>query len=130
MILRKVLENCPTCGGELTITRLHCHHCNTQIESQYTTCSFCRLSQKSYDFIESFVRNRGNIKEMERELGVSYPTVRSRLNAVIEELGYEVKAEPPPSDAAEKRIEILKRLDAREIAAAEAVELINHLEKQ
>ena len=67
---------------------------------------------------------------MERELGVSYPTVRSRLNAVIEELGYEVKAEPPPSDAAEKRIEILKRLDAGEIAAAEAVELINHLEKQ
>ena len=84
--MRKVLEKCPTCSGKLTITGLRCPSCHTKIESQYATCRFCRLPQETLDFIEIFVKNRGNIKEMERELGISYPTVRSRLNAVIEEL--------------------------------------------
>jgi hypothetical protein len=131
MTLRKVLEKCPTCGGGLTITGLHCPSCHTRIESQYSPCRFCRLSQESLDFIEIFVKNRGNIKEMERELGISYPTVRSRLNAVIEELGYEVKAESSPADdIAEKRREILKQLNAGEISATEAAELISQLKSQ
>jgi hypothetical protein len=88
------------------------------------------LSQESLEFIEIFVRNRGNIKEMERELGLSYPTVRGRLNAVIEELGYEVKSEQSPSDIADKRREILKQLDAGELSATEAAELIRQLKKQ
>lgn len=126
--MRKVLEGCPTCGGELTISGLQCHACHTRIESQYSTCPFCRLKQQSLDFIEIFVKNRGNIKEMERELGISYPTVRNRLNAVIAELGYEVGAEPPPSDArAEKSGEILKQLSEGEISATEAAELIKLL---
>ena len=126
--MRKVLEQCPTCGGELTITGLHCRSCHTRIESEYSTCRFCRLSQESLDFIEIFVKNRGNIKEMERELEISYPTVRSRLNAVIKELGYEVESESAePSEVAEERRAILKQLNAGEISAAEATELINQL---
>lgn len=126
--MRKVLEQCPTCGGELTITGLHCRSCHTRIESEYSTCRFCRLSQESLDFIEIFVKNRGNIKEMERELEISYPTVRSRLNAVIKELGYEVEAESPaPGEMAEERRAILKQLNAGEISASEATELINQL---
>ena len=126
--MRKVLEQCPTCGGELTITGLHCRSCHTRIESEYSTCRFCRLSQQSLDFIEIFVKNRGNIREMERELEISYPTVRSRLNAVIKELGYEVEAESAdPGKVAEERRAILKRLNAGEISASEATELINQL---
>ena len=126
--MRKVLEQCPTCGGELTITTLHCRSCHTRIESEYSTCRFCRLSQESLDFIEVFVRNRGNIREMERELEISYPTVRSRLNAIIKELGYEVEAESAdPDEVAEERRTILKRLNEGEISAAEATELINQL---
>ncbi|RKU05949.1 hypothetical protein C6502_20905 [Candidatus Poribacteria bacterium] len=126
--MRKVLERCPTCGGELTITGMHCRSCHTRIESEYSTCRFCRLSQEDLDFIEVFVRNRGNIREMERELEISYPTVRSRLNAVIKELGYEVEAEPAASaEVAEERRAILKRLSEGEISAAEATELINQL---
>ena len=126
--MRKVLEQCPTCGGELTITGLHCRSCHTRIESEYSTCRFCRLSQENLDFIEIFVKNRGNIREMERELEISYPTVRSRLNDVIKELGYEVEAESAASDemAAERRT-ILKQLNEGEISAAEATELINQL---
>jgi len=128
--VRKVLEKCPTCGEALTITGLHCLSCNTKIESQYSACHFCRLSQEGLDFIEIFVKSRGNIKEMERELGISYPTVRSRLNAVIEELGYEVKDElPHPEEVSERRREILKQLSAGEISATEAAELINQLKK-
>ena len=75
-----------------------------------------------------FVKNRGNIKEMERELEISYPTVRNRLNAVIKELGYEVEVESAePGEVAEERRAILKRLNAGEISAAEATELINQL---
>ncbi len=123
--MRKVLEKCPTCGGELTISGLQCHACHTRIESQYSTCPFCRLSQQDLDFIEIFVKNRGNIKELERELGISYPTVRNRLNAVIAELGYEVRGDAPTSDeSSEKRREILKQLDEGEISAEEAAELI------
>ena len=123
--MRKILEGCPTCGGELTVTGLHCRSCHTRIESEYSTCRFCRLSQESLDFIEIFVKNRGNIKEMERELEISYPTVRNRLNAVIKELGYEVEVES--GEVAEERRAILKRLNAGEISAAEATELINQL---
>ena len=126
--MRKVLEQCPTCGGELTITGLHCRACHTRIESEYSTCRFCRLTQESLDFIEVFVRNRGNIREMERELEISYPTVRSRLNDVIKELGYEVEVESSASDdMAEERRSILRRLNEGEISAAEATELINQL---
>ena len=89
---------------------------------------FCRLSKESLEFLENFVRNRGNVKEMERELGISYPTVRSRLNAVIAELGFEVSTQQP-DDIPEQRREILARLDAGEISAAEAAELIHQLNK-
>ncbi len=126
--MRKILEACPTCGGELTVTGLHCRSCHTRIESEYSTCRFCRLSQESLGFIEVFVKNRGNIKEMERELEISYPTVRSRLNAVIKELGYEVETESPaPDEMAEERRAILKRLNQGEITASEATNLINQL---
>ena len=126
LTLRKILEKCPTCSGELTITELHCHTCDTKIESQYATCRFCRLSKESLEFLENFVRNRGNVKEMERELGISYPTVRSRLNSVIAELGFEVSAQQT-DDLPEQRRAILKRLDEGEISAAEAAELIHQL---
>ncbi|MCE2439410.1 MAG: DUF2089 domain-containing protein [Candidatus Latescibacteria bacterium] len=129
--MRKVLESCPTCGGELTISGLQCHACHTRIESQYSTCPFCRLQQQSLDFIEIFVKSRGNIKEMERELGISYPTVRNRLNAVISELGYEVGAQPSSQDErGEERGEILKQLNDGKISAADAAELIRQLRRK
>jgi len=84
--LRKIIEKCPGCGKHLIITRLRCPACETTIEGNYAPCPFCRLSEKSLKFLELFVRSRGNIKDMERELGISYPTVRSRLNSIIEEM--------------------------------------------
>jgi hypothetical protein len=84
--LRKIIEKCPGCGKNLIITRLRCPACETTIEGNYSPCLFCKLSEENLKFLNLFIRNRGNIKDMERELGVSYPTVRSRLNSIIEAL--------------------------------------------
>lgn len=124
--MRKILEKCPGCGEELIVTRLSCPACDTVIKGNYSTCRFCKLSQKSLEFIDIFVKNRGNIKEMERELGISYPTVRSRLDSVIKELGYEVDEEDN-SGVSDKRKEILRKLDAGEISASEAAEILSKL---
>ena len=126
--MRKILEKCPTCGEELEITRLNCTSCETVIHGRYTPCVFCKLSPESLKFLEIFVKNRGNIKEMERELGLSYPTVRGKLNAVINELGFEVEA-VEEDDIGARRREILDRLDRGEIKPSEATEMLSQLKR-
>jgi hypothetical protein len=125
--MRKALEHCPTCGGELEITRLNCTQCDTVILSRYEMCRFCRLPAESLEFLETFVRNRGNVKEMERELGISYWTIRSRLNDLIEELGFEAKKDPDEVDVETRQREILERLKAGELSASEAAHLLAKL---
>jgi hypothetical protein len=90
-------------------------------------CTFCRLSAESLGFLEAFVRNRGNLKEMERELGQSYPTLRNRLNAVIAELGFESVAPEAEEAVPAGRREVLDQLDRGEISASEAVERLGRL---
>lgn len=120
--MRKVLEHCPACGGELVITHLRCPTCDTGIEGHFIPCRFCQLSEKTLGFIECFIKNRGNIREMERELGISYPTVRNRLNEVIREMGYEAEHEKQLS-----RREILQQLDTGELTADEAMRQLEGL---
>jgi len=89
--MRKLIERCPACGGELVVQRMACHQCHTSIEGQFRTSTFDQLPPESLAFAELFVRLKGNMKEMERELGVPYSTVRHRLDEVVRELG-------PPQD--------------------------------
>ncbi len=125
---RKVLESCPTCGDGLTITQLQCASCDTTIQSQYEPCRFCRLSPESLHLIELFVKSRGNVKEMERELGLSYPTVRAHLDTAIRELGFDTTpAAVEPVDKKDQRREILARLEEGQINASEAAELLAQL---
>ena len=132
--MRKILEACPSCGGNLDVTELTCPSCETVIRSRYAPCPFCRLAPQSLHFLETFVQCRGNIKEMERALGISYPTVRGRLDAVIRELGYEIEAETEPevdeAGIAAQRKEILDQLDQGEIAASEATKRLADLKKR
>lgn len=128
--MRKVLEQCPSCGGALEITRVHCTRCETVVTGRYKPCRFCQLAPESVQFLEAFVKNRGNVKEMERELGISYWTIRSRLNEVIEELGFEVDAtaEANQEEALrEQRRAILEQVERDEITAAEAAEQLTKL---
>jgi hypothetical protein len=120
---RKILENCPTCGDDLEITQLKCCSCETSISARYTPCRFCKLSPESLQLVEIFIKCRGNVKEMERELGLSYPTVRARLDGAIKELGFAI--EPTESDRRkEERRQVLERLEAGQIKATDAAELL------
>ena len=85
--MRKILEACPTCGSEMVISEVTCTTCDTVVRSRYTPCPFCRLAPKDLAFMLLFVRSRGNVKDMERELGVSYWTIRGRLNEIIDAMG-------------------------------------------
>lgn len=121
---REAMGKCPVCGEELEVTRLHCHNCDTALEGHFSLCKFCRLTPEQKMFAEVFLTARGNIKEVERILGISYPTVRGRLDGVIEALGYPVKEESSGGVSPQKRREILAQLDAGEISAEEAIKLL------
>jgi len=113
-----VPDKCPVCGHELLINKLSCSHCATKIEGEFSTCKFCRLPDEQREFIEVFIKCRGSIKEVERELGISYPTVRSRLDSVIAALGHRV-VDRGEGETVQAR-DILDALEEGKISAAEA----------
>ena len=141
-MVHEVIATCPVCSDELTITRLHCRSCGTALEGEFGVGRFGRLDREQMALLESFLRSRGNLKEMERELGISYPTVRGRVDALVRALGladgaapaveddFETpEAEPaaPAADIAEERRAILERLAKKEIGAEEAASALRTL---
>lgn len=121
----EVLGRCPVCGGEMRVTRLRCVNCSSELSGDFTLSKFHGLRPEQLRFIETFVKNEGKIKDVETELGVSYPTVRARLREVIRALGYEVGEEPPPTPLGpERRREILDALAQKRISADEAARLL------
>ncbi len=125
--MRKLLEICPACEGELIVTQQSCVRCGTAVIGEFQPTVFSKLSPDNLAFLEVFVKNKGNVKEMERELGESYWAIRNHINEMIEELGLEKKdVEPPeaPADLKLKRQDVLAQLDAGEISVNEATELL------
>jgi hypothetical protein len=106
---------CPSCGHAMVVRRLECTHCGTAIEGRFSF-PFAGLDDDDLAFAERFVRARGNLKELERTLGLSYPSLRTRLDALVEKLG----GEPPPPEENRRR-EVLELLARGEIDVAEAV---------
>jgi hypothetical protein len=143
-MVHDVIATCPVCANELTITRLHCRSCGTALEGEFGVGRFGRLDREQMGLLESFLRSRGNLKEMERELGISYPTVRGRVDALVRALGFgeETADEELGSDFGEgfdenepaadvkagtDRREILERLARKEISAEDAAEALRAL---
>jgi hypothetical protein len=129
-VKREVIGRCPVCSEALEVTQLTCPACNTTISGRFKMCKFCSLTEEQKYFAEVFIKNRGNIREVEKELGISYPTVRGRLEALIRALGYPVDSEPGQASAEEyagKRKQVLDRLSQGEITASEAVRLLRNL---
>ena len=118
-------RKCPSCSSPLVVTQLSCTKCETNVVGLYEINPFLRLSDASLHFLEVFIRNRGNVKEMERETGESYWIIRRRLDEVIGELGFEI--EPDPEGLPAHRQEILARLSKGEIDVQEATRLLTQL---
>ena len=114
-----ILHNCPVCQKPLHVTRLHCPACNTTIEGDFQAERLLSLTPEQRNFVFSFLRNRGNIREMEKELGLSYPTVRARLDQVIAALGIEPAPATKPT-----RKEILEMLSRGELTQEQAMEMM------
>lgn len=117
-----VVAKCPICSQQLKVVRLECDGCGTRLEGSFSLGRFHALSPDQLDFLEAFIRARGNFKDIERELGISYPTVRSRLDAMIRALGFPSQAEPDRES--ERRKEILRELAEGRIAADDAANLL------
>ncbi|NCB42605.1 MAG: DUF2089 domain-containing protein [Clostridia bacterium] len=126
----KAPGTCPVCGEKLSITKLGCPKCSTAIEGDFQPCEFCRLPEGDLEFVKVFIKCRGNIKDVEKELGISYPTVRGKLDAVIRNLGFEVSTketvlEKEMKEAAKSAI--LDQLSRGEMTAKEAAEKIKNV---
>jgi hypothetical protein len=138
-----VIATCPVCSGELAVTRLHCRACGTTLEGDFNVGRFGHLSREQMAVLESFLRSRGNLRDMERELSLSYPTVRARVEALIRALGFGPRADSDEAvadaasaaadlaaagaDISAARQEILERLAKRDITAEDAAAAIRNL---
>jgi hypothetical protein len=117
--MKHVIGECPICQHDLRVTSLQCGSCGTELKGKFLLSKFNYLSKEDLYFIEVFIKNRGNIKQIEKELGISYPTVKKNLDEVIVSLGYEVNEEDKI-----KKEEVFQKLEKGEITAIEAAKLI------
>ena len=129
-----VISTCPVCSNELAVTRLQCRSCGTSLEGDFSVGRFGRLTRDQLTLLESFLRSRGNLREMERELGISYPTVRSRVEALVRALGFGPRADADDADeattepaAGRTREEILEAVARHEMSAEDAATAIRAL---
>ena len=123
--MNKLPTVCPLCGGEVTVTRLHCRDCDTTFDGRFESGIFTQLTPEQLAFVELFVRCEGKITRMEDELSLSYPTIRNRLHEVIRALGYEPGiSDESPGLSDEERREILEDLDRGLIDAEKAMRLL------
>ena len=113
---RRPPTNCPVCNTRLAVTRLSCPSCSTELSGAFASCEFCVLTDEDRDVLRVFLPSRGNMKDLERHLGVSYPTARARFDALLARLGIERPAAPAPS-----RVELMEQVARGEIDIDEAM---------
>jgi hypothetical protein len=115
--VRRPPLNCPVCNERLALTRLTCPACSTELSGGFATCEFCVLSDEDRDVLRFFLASRGNMKELERHLGVSYPTARARFDALLAKIGIERPATAP----ATSRVELMEQVARGEIGIDDAL---------
>ena len=125
--------DCPVCGDDLIVTRKGCRTCGTELAGEFASCTYCGLETAELDLLRVFLSSRGNLREVEKHLGVSYPTARARLDAVVDKLGFTASGEAPtvddgPSDEPAKKLspqeQVLARVASGEISAETAATLL------
>lgn len=117
------VSKCPACGNtQFRVERLACTSCGTAVVGSFSVSRLATLPEEQVAFVETFLRCRGNIKEVERELGISYPTVRSRLDKVVSLLGL------AEDEQRMSRVEVLAALERDEMKPEEAVQALRDLQ--
>ncbi|MEO0078774.1 MAG: DUF2089 domain-containing protein [candidate division WOR-3 bacterium] len=115
---KELVSRCPVCESEMTISELTCESCGTAVRGRFPVPGLCRLPDDLYQFLVVFIRNRGVIRDVEKELGISYPTVRSRLDSVLAALGFAEQA------SRVDRNEVIEMLERGEVTAEEAEKML------
>lgn len=119
--LRQAPRTCPVCGGVLVLTRLSCPSCETELSGSFESCEFCTLAPDDRDVLRVFLASRGNMKELERHLGVSYPTARARFDVLLSRLGIERGPMTPSAN----RVELMEQVARGEIDIDEALKRLD-----
>ena len=122
-------SNCPLCGGEIIVSKIYCHECDSTIEGRFSAGVFSQLTLEQLAFVETFVRCEGKITRMEAELGLSYPTIRNRLHEVIRALGYEPGEGDLSGMSEQERRKILESLEKGEISYEDAMRKLEEGDK-
>ncbi len=125
--MRKILEQCPACGSSLMITGLRCTQCETEVRGQFIPGKLSALSEEQLTFVQIFLRARGNLSEVEKVLGISYPTIRNKLDEIVKVLD-RAEAAPvsaPPLEALRRAI--LEQVASGAIPATEGLERLRNL---
>ena len=112
---------CSVCGAELQITRLTCPNCSSEITGVFSPCRYCSLNERQKLFLDTFLKCRGNIKEVERTLSVSYPTVKNMLEELLSTLFPQEQTPPDRPDPAH----VLDLLEQKQITVQEATKLLS-----
>lgn len=126
--MHPVIGQCPICGHELAVTRMQCSGCGTGIDGVFHLGPLQRLTREQVQFVEALVRNRGSLKDVGAELGMSYPTVNNRLNDILMAMGYGDRIKVPdtaePALSPERKQEILEGVREGRISAAQAEQML------
>ena len=136
----KLFNRCPACGSTITVTECRCDNCRLEMRGDFRPGLFAALSDDQMAFLRVFLRARGNLTEVEKVLGISYPTIRSKLDEVNKALDQaeaapdvnETKPVSGPTASAGPaegaRRAILQQVAANEITAAEALQKLREMQ--
>lgn len=112
---------CPVCGHGFKVTELKCDGCGAVLRGDFSPCAFCTLDKEQLAFLTAFLSCRGSLKDMEKALGISYPTIKNRLESLITALGLQEEQDCR---------EILRRVSQGKLSSRQALELMEKGERQ
>ena len=116
---------CPVCGDRLAVTRLGCGTCGTELAGLFAPCDYCALDDRESEMLRVFLASRGNLRDLEKHLGVSYPTARLKFNQLLEKLGLAGTTDTAPTGLT--RDQVLAEVASGALSPAEAEALLASL---